>query len=82
MTELTECVNLNQLISHCPPLLLLGSHKFLLENHKSVRPFLSGKEVHLSPFLFIYFFVSIFRLHLEVIPYDSCLALSPLLHLE
>ena len=65
-------VNLNQLISPCPPLFLLGNHNFLLGNRKSVRPFLFGKEVHLSPF---------FRFHLEVIPHESFLALSPLLHL-
>ena len=37
-------VNLDQLIFPCPPLFLLG-------NHTSVRLFLFGKEVHLSPFL-------------------------------
>ena len=50
----------------------LGTMTFFLGTI-SLRPFLFGKEVHLSPF---------FRFHLEVIPYDSCLALSPLLHLE
>ena len=44
-------VNLNQLISPCPPLFLLGNCKFLLGNHKSVRPFPFDKEVHSSPFL-------------------------------
>ena len=44
-------VSLSQLISPCPPLFLLGNQKFLLRNHKSMRPFLFGKEVCLSPFL-------------------------------
>ena len=44
-------VNLNQLISPCPPLFLLGNHKPLLGNHKSVRLFLFGKEVRVSPSL-------------------------------
>ena len=44
-------VNLNQLISPCPSFFLLGNYKFLLGNHKSVRLFLFGKEVQVSPFL-------------------------------
>ena len=43
-------VNLNQLISPCLPFFLLWNCKLLLGT-MSVRPFLFGKEVHVSPFL-------------------------------
>ena len=46
-----------------------------------LQEFLYVCESLLGLFSLVKKFISVFRFHLEVIPYDSCLALSPLLHL-